>query len=244
MTTAINYFDLGPHEGQEIATFLEIADSIPDVDVHVHGIDADPKFVEHCRKRFASDSRVQIHNFAIGLEDGQADLFLSPVSGGQGSSIYADKPNVTQKPIRVPQHRMSTWLQDTGFLPKPTRTINIIKVNIEGAEWDLMQDLDRENLFSFFDLFCGPKHNWGLMTDMKKIPSLQPYVETGWEILEKHGVQVHKYLDSRKILRKRRGAVVRFRERKFIKNVIDMHNAIAELLRGEKPSGKTLEEGP
>lgn len=243
--TTINYFDLGPHEGYEMADFLKISSSMSCVDVHIHGIEADPKFAGHCRERFASDSRVQIHNFAVGLEDGHADLFLSPVSDGQGSSIYADKPNVTQKPIRVPQHRMSSWLQDTGFLPKSAQTINIIKVNIEGAEWDLMRDLDQEQLFGFFDLFCGPKHNWGLMTDMRKIPSLQPYVEAGWEILEKHGVQVYKYIVYQKVLRKRRSsAVARFKRRAFIENVIDMRNAITELLRDEKPSGKTLVIGP
>lgn len=214
----VNYFDLGSHVGLEVAEFLKDTDGLPDVDVRVHGIEANPKFAEHCRERFASDARVQIHNFAVGSEDGHVDLHLSePCKAGLGSSIYSDKPNVTQKRERVPQHRMSTWLGGMGFLPKPARTINIIKANIEGAEWDLMQDLDLEQLFGFFDLFCGPKHNQGWMTDMKKVPSLQPHVEAAKSILDKNGVQVHKYIASP--------------TGEPIANVIDMRKAISKLLQ-------------
>lgn len=212
----VNYFDLGLHTGLEIVEFLKNTDGLPDADVCVHGIEANPQLAEYCRKQFALDSRVHIHNFAIGLEDGYAELYLTP-NDGLGSSIYSDKPNVTQKCVRVPQHRMSTWLGGMGFLPKPARTINIIKANIEGAEWDLMRDLDQQQLFGFFDLFCGPKHNQGWMTDMRKVPSLQSHVDGAKSILDKNGVQVHKYIVSPM--------------GESIANVIDMRKAISKLLQ-------------
>lgn len=40
--TTVNYFDLGPHEGLEIADFLRITDGIPDIDVRIYGIEANP----------------------------------------------------------------------------------------------------------------------------------------------------------------------------------------------------------
>lgn len=197
----LNYFDLGLRRGLEIDRFLKETSDL-DVRVQVHGIEADPHFAEQCQRRFEADDRVRIHNLAIGPVKGTTDLYLDTEWDGNGSSIYADKKGVSQHRVQVPQIQFSEWMKDMGLLSKKA-SINVIKANIEGAEWDLIQDLEKHNLFGYFDLFCGPSRTvntrkasryGGWTTDMNKIPSLRRHIRAARAILESHGIVVHKYL--------------------------------------------------
>lgn len=224
----VNYFDLGLHRGLEMDKFLHDTKELP-CTVHIHGIEADPNYAKMCHQRFDKDDRVTIHNFAVGLEDGFTSLYLMP--SGYGSSIYADKRQVTKLTKRVAQRRLSTFIRDLGLIPKPKNTIAILKVNIEGAEWDLIRDLDRSNLFGYFDMICCPNADpvhegepvfgWGLTRDMCKVPSLSQCVKEAQEILRKHGVVTESYVAYRGA-----GGVV-----EDIDGVIDMRQVVRDLIR-------------
>lgn len=193
MDRAVYYFDLGLHRGLEIDKFLFDTEGLP-CTVCVHGVEAHPSYAEGCRSRFADDPRVTIHNFAVGSEDGSIEFYLEPT--GYSCSIYADKSHVTKQTRRVVQRRFSTFLCDLGLFPKPENSVAILKVNIEGAEWDLIRDLDRSNLFGYFDLVCCATADpiqrgrrvvgFGMTRDMCKVPSLNRYVKKARTILQKH----------------------------------------------------------
>lgn len=187
----VTYIDLGPRDGVEIRAFLRSVRFIPGINVKVHAVEANPYYVELCRKRFRGDRRVRIHNLAIGSGDGTTEFYLDPK--GAGSSIYGDKGNVGEA-IVVPQKRFSRWLREESIVPESAPAVNIIKANIEGAEWDLIRDLDREDLFRKFDILCGsgPRAG-GWVGDMSKVPSIAGYRPVAEEILRSRGIVVEEW---------------------------------------------------
>lgn len=187
----VTYIDLGPRDGVEIRAFLRSVRFIPGIRVIVHAVEANPYYVDICRKRFRGDGRVRLHNFAVGSGEGTTEFYLDPK--GAGSSIYGDKGNVDEA-ISVPQKRFSRWLREQSILPEAGPAVNIIKANIEGAEWDLIRDLDREDLFGKFDIFCGtgPRAG-GWVGDMSKVPSIAEYRLVADDILRRNGVVVEEW---------------------------------------------------
>ena len=86
--------------------------------------------------------------------------------------------------------RCSTFLRDLGLLDKSPLTINIIKANIEGAEWDLISDLDEHDLFGLFDIYLGADQ-W--TADMLKCTDLLDRVGEAKRILVRRGVTVYPW---------------------------------------------------
>jgi FkbM family methyltransferase len=187
----INYIDVGLHEGNEISMFLCELEGLPNTQLRIYGIEANPRYAEYCKKRYIDDDRVTIENFAVGLGDGVCRLYLDN-DVGEGSSLYDDKVNVTSKYVEVPKRPLSEWLSETGIIPKPKLTINIMRANIEGAEWEVIRDFDEKGVFSEFDLFCGSHRSW--LADMHKIPSLRDRIKEAKSILKRNKVKVHVYI--------------------------------------------------
>jgi len=187
----INYIDVGLHEGNEISMFLGDLEGLPNTRLRVYGIEANPQYAKYCKKRYIDDDRVTIENFAVGLGGGSCRLYLDS-DVGEGSSLYDDKVNVTAKYVEVPKKSLSEWLTEVGIIPKPKLTINIMRANIEGAEWEVIRDFDEKGVFSEFDLLCGSHKSW--LADMHKIPSLQDRIEEAKSILKRNKVKIYVYI--------------------------------------------------
>lgn len=161
----ITYIDIGLHkEGKEIEMFLECAKGH---DVTVYGIEANPNYIQGLKDRYINFPNVHILNYAIADKDkGEpVKLYLSPSSDGHGNSIYSDKNNVTDDYVEAVGANLSSLI---NARLTPLSEINILRWNIEGAEWDLLSDL-RENYLVDFNCFCGA------YSDMNKVGSLKKW---------------------------------------------------------------------
>ncbi len=189
--TEMHYFDLGLFTGLEIQYLLDAVVGLS-VNLHVYGFDADPASAKYCRKFYAARDNVEIINCAVARTSGTLKLYRSKKNKrkdllGQGSSIYADKRNVLRdQSVTVPAMPLSKFIADRGLLADPSH-LNVIRANIEGAEWDMALDLAESGLLSKFDLLWGGKQ-W--CRDMSKIPSLRPMQVEMRALLNKHGVRV------------------------------------------------------
>jgi len=193
----IRYFDLGAHKGEEITFMLGTLPGIPGVDsVEVIGVEANPELFRVLSSTFQNDPRVKLFNFAIAAKNGKLALF--PGRGSTlSSSIYDDKNNVVKEsPILVPASPFSDWAKQNipGFPVKNPDEINIVKLNIEGAEWDFIQNLNEHGIFWWFDLYLGDTSKEGdFSTDMRKIESLVPYVDLMREIVKGSGIKTLRF---------------------------------------------------
>ena len=189
----VNYFDLGTHLGQEIDILLEQLKDHPLVgEIHVYGIEANPLYYKKALEKYQDRPGVHFifENFAVSSQSGTTRLYLHP--NDLGHSIYPDKWNVSSESIAVPAMRFSDWMR-SAVPTKDARTFSILKANIEGAEWDLINDLEKNSLFRQFDLYLSSKQ--GFYKDIAKVKSLadQGAPAKCQEILRTHGIHIQQF---------------------------------------------------
>lgn len=85
------------------------------------------------QKNVANCDRIRAFNFALGAQDATLELFASdnPVNFG-GYSLQATGSD-TSRSIRIPVRNVASVLSELSL-----NRIDIVKVDTEGAEWDIL----------------------------------------------------------------------------------------------------------
>lgn len=189
----VRYFDLGTFKGGELSRMNRLLADEPLVsDYELYGFEAHPKLARHCRIKFCLNKRVTIINKALGENDGECTLFLN--RNLVGSSIYSGKNNVIPgREITVPKQRLSAYLKQHS-LDQPGTSFNIIKSNIEGAEWEVWHDLLAAGQVPLFNLWLGPSEGYdGWAEDFKKIKGMEDKAVELGESFKLHNAYVHRF---------------------------------------------------
>lgn len=189
----IRYFDLGAHTGGEIARMRRILKREPlATGWEIHAFEAHPRLARRCRWRFGLDSRVRVAPVALGRREGTCTLHLN--RNLVGSSIYEGKCNVIPgKQIDVPCMRLSRYLSET-LPPDWTQSFNIIKSNIEGAEWEVWHDLEEARLVPAFDLWLGAREGHdGWTEDFPKVAGMAGKVDELTAAFKAAGIYVYRF---------------------------------------------------
>ena len=178
----VNYIDLGAHEGEEIDLVLEHYFDYQDkYKLFVYGVEANPNLCEYLHMKYEYFDEVEIFNYAISNTSDYIDLYLG--EGTVASSIYATKNNVTDKTVKVLSQRFSDFVNDN--VCELHTSHNVLKLNIEGAELDVYEDLIENDMFQEIDLFCGhPSH------DIEKVAELEPKRERYYSLLEEYNINL------------------------------------------------------
>jgi hypothetical protein len=64
-----------------------------------------------------------------------------------------------------------------------------MKVNIEGAEWFLFNDLVNSGMHKNINLYCGAGH------DVEKVAELSEKVDDYYSLLEKNDIHLHRFTE-------------------------------------------------
>lgn len=179
----VNYFDLGLFDGKEIDMMMDIFAKLNIDDYNVYGFEAHPIYAIKIANRFSNNKKIKIIGAAIGSEDGKTMLYMNP--NLEGHSIYSTKNNVTDKKIEVLSMALSSWIKQSVSDFKTS--FNILRANIEGAEWPLLKDLEANGLFSYFHVYCG---TWD---DIKKVKELSGNIDEFNEIISKNNIHIHRF---------------------------------------------------
>jgi|YNPBryBLVA2012_1023415.scaffolds.fasta_scaffold07070_2 FkbM family methyltransferase len=136
--------EIGANDGSHTALFLE---RFPRA--KIYAFEPDPRACEKFQQRLGTDPRVVLEKIAISAIDGEIDFFMSdsrpsehiPAHWDMSSSIRKPKKHLEVFPwctfeqtIKVPTHRLDTWLQRAGI-----QHIDFIWADVQGAEIDLIQ---------------------------------------------------------------------------------------------------------
>jgi FkbM family methyltransferase len=95
----------------------------PDCTIHI--FEPHPNFAQTLRDKYQTDNRVQIHECALGAENGTLQLS----DAGDASSAVAEHSRSFQAPV-VPVAR---FFEDHGL-----KDVALAKINIEGGEYTLL----------------------------------------------------------------------------------------------------------
>jgi FkbM family methyltransferase len=164
--TNVTFFDLGAYDGADSVRFVENMAGL-DVNPVVHMIEANT-LLAHRLPLSIYGVRTNYWNFAVSLKRGLHPFYVAQCD--EGSSIYETKEHLTGEKQYVEHTPLTQWLRMNGLSPKPENDIWILKANIEGAEWDLICDLEETNAWGWFDICCGPAF---VAADMGKVRELE-----------------------------------------------------------------------
>jgi FkbM family methyltransferase len=152
-------FDVGGFRGEWTDTVLAQCPT-----AHVHVFEPHPGFAETLRQKFQSDSRVSIHELAIGSTTGTMELS----DAGDASSAVADHG----KSFTAHTQNVGEFLSEQGI-----DRIDLMKVNIEGGEYDLLPALIDTGAIQALDRLQVQFHLFE--------PDMQPLRDTIRQNLEK-----------------------------------------------------------
>jgi len=183
----VNYIDLGAHEGQEIQVVLKDYESVQDdIKLNVYGVEANPNLYRKLTKLEECDN-VKIYNYAISDTNDDVKLYISKGANKYGSSIYKTKRNVDANNYSLVQGMKMTDFIKTN-VANYKESINVLKLNIEGAELLVYEDLIKNDMMRYIHMFCGhPRH------DIEKVKELSNKVDHYYNIIKNNNIEL-RYL--------------------------------------------------
>lgn len=107
--------------------------------VNVYGFDPTPKSIGWVKKQDLPE-RFHMCDFGIANYDGKAN-FNPPVNPEEVSHIMIDRPSTSPHAITVEVRRLYSIMKSLGH-----DHIDILKMNIESAEYDVIKDIIAENI--------------------------------------------------------------------------------------------------
>lgn len=181
----VNYFDLGLFDGEEINMFLNDIKDFK-VDINIYGFEANPIFCKKITERYKQNNKVKIYNLAISDKNEKIKLYLEKT--GQGNSIFKTKNNVNPNNFFVVDGISFVWWL-VNNVPNYKKDVNIIRFNIEGAELLLINDMVKNGVIKYFDLFLGSH----VGVDIKKVGEIKNKYNEYLKILEKNNINIKLY---------------------------------------------------
>lgn len=188
----VNYIDLGLGLGEEIQAIHDII--FPELDI----VDYNIVGFEACRenfdkvKKYPQDNKVKILHKAVGSKNETVKLYRC-YKGFKGHSIYKTKSNILVDNFEnVECVILSDWIKEN--LPKFSESFNILRMNIEGAEWDVITDLDKNDMLKHIDIFAGAAD---LSRDIRRVSELETALYDYLNILERYKIKPHKFTSGK-----------------------------------------------
>ena len=186
----IRYFDFGLHKGTELMWIQDILPKLTE-DYEIYGFEACKKYYDLVKseKHFnLNKEHTKLYHFAISNKN--EDIKLYHHKNSVGHSIYDSKNCVNKDSFEIVSGlKFSTWLKNEEI--DLDLSFNIIRINIEGAEYDLFNDLIENKLHDKIAIYCG---------DGKDTSKIAELVESG-KAREHHknllrlGIKIHRYVD-------------------------------------------------
>lgn len=145
--------DIGTYTGDTITLAIR---KYQDADLFV-GYEPSKQLFESAKKNLVYSDKVDLRNAGVGAKPRTEKLFLDPkdyISGetGLGNSIYDDKERCTEEfeYIRVEGIKNVIKEFEGDYL--------VLKINAEGVEYEILEEMIHEDLFRFVDEFYVDWH--------------------------------------------------------------------------------------
>lgn len=133
-----SFVDIGANCGLASISFIERG-------IKTYLVEADPNNIETIKLLWSNNSKIQVVDKAITKEDGKVDFWISPGIGSVASSLFevdTDNNNLDRTKIEVDSISPNTLFEN--FIQEDL--IDLMKVDIEGAEYDFFESISDSNL--------------------------------------------------------------------------------------------------
>jgi len=179
----LNYFDLGTFNGVEVKLFVDMCKRLNITNYKIYCFEANKEMYDGLKKTF-TDTRVVILNKAIADGNKVVNLYLDG-KRGKGNSIFSTKSNVNENNFKeVDGILFSDWISKNVVNFK--YSFNIVRFNIEGAEWFLMNDIVKQNIVKYINIFAGSH----IGPDMPRVGELKDKVKDYEKLLKDNNIKI------------------------------------------------------
>jgi len=149
----LNYFDLGTHrQANELVFFIEHILPQFNCSCNIYAFEAWKEFYEEAKEKTKKYKNVRIFNLALSDAIPSSGLVRLYYFGqdGLGNSVYRERNQIYED---VQACRLSDFIQEHKISLEGA--VNILRMNIEGSEFDVISDLVKSGLRKYFDGFYG-----------------------------------------------------------------------------------------
>jgi FkbM family methyltransferase len=168
-----------PLRPEEVRTVLDIGANVGATPLYfarlfpnavIYAFEPAPDNFAVLAKNVANNSRIRAFNFALGPKDATLELFSSdnPVNFG-GYSLHAAGSD-TSKKVRIPVRAVASVLHELAI-----EAADVIKVDTEGAEWDILTAFP-ERVLRSAKYITGELHG---NKDFALLEHLSPWFDVG-----------------------------------------------------------------
>ena len=133
-----NYVDIGANYGMSSILFVE-------KEIKTYMVEADQSNIEILNSMWSKNSKIKIIDKAVSSVDGEIIFYESPGIGSVVSSLYendANGNNLDRREVRVQSITPNTLIDELI----DEEEIDLMKIDIEGAEYDFFETITNENL--------------------------------------------------------------------------------------------------
>ena len=133
-----NYVDIGANYGMSSVAFVEKC-------IKTYMVEADSDNVEILKRMWDKNSKIKIIDKAISNKNGEIEFYLSPGIGSVVSSLYevdANANNIDRKKVIVQSITPNKFIEE--YVDESS--IDLMKIDIEGAEYDFFESITDENI--------------------------------------------------------------------------------------------------
>lgn len=182
----IYYYDFGLWKGTEIHWMVnDVFPKLNITDYQIYGFEACKKYADRLSAIYANNNRVKIINKAV--VDKPRKVKLYHAQNQVGHSVFSTKRNVSDQFEEVDGIVFSDWIKENVKAHKVA--FNILKVNIEGAEWFLFNDLVNSGVHQHIDVYCGQGH------DVEKVSELEDKVDAYYRLLRENDINLYRFTE-------------------------------------------------
>lgn len=177
------FVDLGANKGQSIVKAYR--QFLYNVEHEIHSFETLPYLANALKKYFIDEPNVKIYHAAAWIEDCSIDFYVSDKSTESGTLIKYKKTGGIKEniSIKVPAIDFSNWTKKNISQDN----FNILKFDIEGAEYTLLRHLIEQNTLDYFDKFFGEFHFDKISNPSNKLKEDIEFVEN---YFNKNGIKV------------------------------------------------------
>lgn len=140
----------------------------------VYSFEPDPTAFTILKRRFEHSPNVHLFNQAVWVENTKLSLFFhADRQGGQkeftvSSSVYDNKVNVDAS------NKTETQAIDLAeFIHQLGKKVSLIKIDVEGAEIDILKDFIKKETYKKFDLAVVETHETKIPGHVEEVKNLE-----------------------------------------------------------------------
>ena len=204
----IRYFDLGLHRCEELNDMQTFLPTITD-DYEIYGFEACPTHFKNYCSKYNEEKNTKVYNLAISnIHNSVIPLYMCP--NKVGHSIFSSKFNVN-KNVKwdVNSILFSEWIKDNNI--DLDNSLNILKVNIEGAEMYLFNDLIKAKINNKIHIYCGTGN------DIEKIEDFnEEKIKNYYQLLKDNNIHINTWVLANRS--------------KLLIEVVDLHKIIKDYI--------------